>query len=204
LADALCLLEDSGAAIDEVEVDSGLMNRVEESSVTSADLLALDAARRIRPMRWHDYVFAVYGERKDRPDPWRLFDSLMPLGLIDTRIRDLAKRFKEHPDEALLMAFRRLEELIRARSGSSESGTKLLSQCLQGDKPKLRWEVSDPAEQVGRAQLFTGAFQAFRNPRAHREVERATPELWNEFLLLNHLFCLESQLAPHLATTDGK
>jgi len=39
--------------------------------------------------------------------------------------------------------------------------------------------------------LFTGAFGAHRNPRAHKELTSQNEELLAEFLLLNHLYRLE-------------
>jgi hypothetical protein len=194
LADVLILLEDVGALIDEVEIASELMERIERSSLTNADLAQIGSCQRVRPMRWHEYIYDVYGPRENRPDPWSHFSPVMPLGLIDPRLRDIAKTFNERPDEALLMGFRRLEDLLRRRVGSTEVGTKLVSQCLLGDAPMLRWKGSEPGEQVGRAQLFVAAFKAFRNPRAHRELDTPDRELWHEFLLLNHLFCLEGKL----------
>jgi hypothetical protein len=71
-------------------------------------------------------------------------------------------------------------------------GAKLFSAAFLGDDPLLKWQVDDEAEQKGRANLFTGAFMAFRNPRAHRIQSDNSHEQLSEFLLLNQLFRLEA------------
>jgi hypothetical protein len=51
----------------------------------------------------------------------------------------------------------------------------------------------DEGEQGGRVNLFTGTYLAYRNPRAHRELEEYANDQLNEFLLLNHLYLLEKE-----------
>ncbi len=42
-------------------------------------------------------------------------------------------------------------------------------------------------------ELFTGAYLAYRNRRAHRESNDSAESLLAEFLLLNHLYRLEKE-----------
>ena len=49
----------------------------------------------------------------------------------------------------------------------------------------------DKSEKVGRINLFTGTYMAYRNARAHKENPKT--ELLAEFLLLNQLYLLESE-----------
>ena len=65
--------------------------------------------------------------------------------------------------------------------------------------PVLDYDVKDKAEQTGRAQLFSAAFMAYRNPRAHRELDHDYVSLHTEFLMLNHLFALERQAVHRTA-----
>lgn len=97
----------------------------------------------------------------------------------------------EHPDESLLRAYRRLEDIARKRTGLDEHGVKLFSQAFVGPAAKLGWRDIDAGEQVGRGNLFTAAFMAYRNRRAHRELEDDLYGQLGEFLLLNHLYVLE-------------
>jgi hypothetical protein len=64
----------------------------------------------------------------------------------------------------------------------------------------LTWPVNDDGEKNGRANLFTGTFMAYRNPRAHRE--HSSEELLAEFLLLNQLYRLEFEAVAVSAVKD--
>jgi uncharacterized protein (TIGR02391 family) len=137
----------------------------------------------------------------------------MPFGILDPRLADLALDFHAAPDRVLLDGFRRLEDRIRERTGLAEHGTKLFSQAFAGDDSRLVWNMPSNArgaerdliekgEQAGRAQLFTGAYQAFRNPRAHRTLNHSAAEALSEFLVLNQLFRFEAEAVERLASGD--
>lgn len=189
----LALLEAHGAEIKEYEVTAELIERCDNSALTRADLEFIKAARPIRPSRWYDYVFEKHWDIERTVPIWREFPPVVPFALIDTRITDLALSFWENPNDRLLIGYRRLEDIVRKRTGSSESGAKLFSQAFLGSKAKLIWNDLSESEQVGRANLFNGSFQAYRNPRAHREMANNPRRELFEFLLLNHLYCLEKE-----------
>ena len=108
---------------------------------------------------------------------------------------DLALNFEEHPDNSIISGYRRLEGIVRDRTGLTHAhGAKLFSKAFQEDQSILHWEEIKPSEQIGRASIFIGIYMAFRNPRAHREpATGTTAEAIREFMLLNELFLLESQ-----------
>jgi hypothetical protein len=187
----LQLLDAHGAQIEESEVAPDVIERLDNSSLTMSDIDNLDAAVPIRPTRWHGYVFEQHWESERSGTLWRDFPPVVPFAIIDSRIIDLAISFWEDPDEKLLTGYRRLEDTVRKRTGVDEHGTKLFSQAFAGPKAKLGWESLDAGEHSGRASLFTGAFMAYRNPRAHREVQGDANDQLAEFLLLNHLYRLE-------------
>lgn len=189
----LQLLDVHGAKIEEYKVTHDVVDRLDSSSLTTADIENLDAAAPIRPTRWHDYVFEEHWERARSGTLWLEFPPLVPFAIIDSRIIDLAISFWESPDQKLLTGYRRLEDIVRKRTGINEHGAKLFSQAFLGSTAKLSWAGVDAGEQTGRASLFTGAFMAYRNPRAHREVESEANSQLTEFLLLNHLYCLEKE-----------
>jgi uncharacterized protein (TIGR02391 family) len=131
----------------------------------------------------------------------------------EQRLADLALDFHEAPDRVLLDGFRRLEDRIRDRTWLAEHGAKLFSQAFAGDDSRLVWNMPQNArgskpdpiekgEQAGRAQLFTGAYQAFRNPRAHRTLNHSAAEALSEFLMLNQLFRFEAEAVERPATGD--
>lgn len=109
------------------------------------------------------------------------------------------------PDACLIDGYRRLEDVVRQRTGLQEHGAKLFSETFLGDAPRLSWSGLSAAEQSGRGALFTSAYRAYRNPRAHRELRSDSIDQTREFLLLNHLFSLERSAveASQLGTTES-
>ncbi|MGA8616642.1 MAG: TIGR02391 family protein [Xanthobacteraceae bacterium] len=189
----LQLLDSHGAEIEEYDVDESTMERLDNSALTLADLKSLDKCEPVRPIRWHSYVDEADYERGRDGTLWRDFPPVIPFAAIDNRIMDLAISFWVDPDDRLLKGYRRLEDLVRDRTQRQEHGSKLFSQVFLGGSPKLTWQNVDETEHIGRANLFTGAYMAHRNPRAHRELKTYQDAQLSEFLLLNHLFRLERE-----------
>lgn len=186
------LLDAHQIKIDEYEVTPGVLERLDDSALTKADIKKLDTDEPIRPARWSDYVFAEHLRSDDSKTLWKEFPPVVPYSIIDPRIMDLAIRFWENPDEKLLAGYRRLEDIVRKRTGLDGQGEKLFAQAFNGSTAKLCWEECNGSEHFGRVSLFVGLFLAYRNPRAHHEsvVENYGNPL-AEFLLLNHLYFLE-------------
>lgn len=185
------VLKAHGVEIEEYTVSPEVIERLDMSALTKADLDAIKEAKPVWPRRWYDYV--IEGRRKTQESPWRNFPLVIPFAVIDNRITDLALTFWENPDDRLLTGYRRLEDIVRERSGIDEHGAKLFSKALNPDDGKLTWKNVSDSERVGRMNLFTGAYMAYRNRRAHRESKDLSDELLKEFLLLNHLFSLEKE-----------
>jgi Protein of unknown function (Hypoth_ymh) len=133
----------------------------------------------------------------DKKTIWLEFPPVIPFAIIDPRIIDLALSFWENPDDKLLKGYRRLEDAIRKRTRLEDHGERLFSKAFIPPDAKLHWEGIDGGEAMGRSQLFTGAFKAHRNPRAHRELKTNSHDHLTEFLLLNHLYRLEKQASPN-------
>ena len=186
----LALLFAHDVEIDECSVSKDLLERVDYSALTTADIARLERVRPKLPNRWADYVFKDHWHFDNDGHLWREFPHVMPFAIVDSRIMDLALKFDERPDECLLTGYRRLEDCIRERTSIKEHGHKLFSQAFVVTPPRLSWKGIDEGERVGRANLFVNVFQAYRNPRAHREPHSGS---LGEFLLLNHLFRLEDE-----------
>lgn len=199
----LQLLDAHGAEIKEYDVAPEVIERLDSSSLTTSDIDNLEATAPVRPTRWHDYVFEEHWERERHGTLWREFPPLIPFALIDSRIIDLAISFWEGPDDRLLTGYRRLEDIVRKRTGVDEHGAKLFSQAFLGPTAKLIWQDVDGGEHTGRASLFTGVFMAYRNPRAHREVAGDPNDQLAEFLLLNQLYCLEKAASERNGETSS-
>jgi hypothetical protein len=192
----LQILNSHGAAIDECETDEAMIDRLDCSGLTTEDLESIENATPVRPSRWHDYVHEMHYEGARAGAIWREFPLVVPFAVIDTRIADLALSFWENPDDSLLKGYRRLEDVIRKAAGLSDAGERLFSRAFMPPAGKLQWRNIDESETVGRAQLFTGAFKAHRNPRAHKELKSDSHNQLTEFLLLNHLYRLEKEASP--------
>jgi hypothetical protein len=189
----LQLLHTYDVEIEEYNVNQELIERLDSSSLTKKDIKNIDKAKPIRPNRWIDYIFEEDRDLNIKGKIWKEFPYILPLAVIDPRITDLAKSFWENPDEKLFNGYRRLEEIVRKKSGIQEHGAKLFSRVFLNSRPKLAWKGISTPEQKGRGGLFSSAYMAYRNPRAHNEIKRDPDELMIEFLLLNHLFLLENK-----------
>ncbi len=192
-AEALELLRAFEVDIDECNVSVKLMRRLEASALTVDDLVSIDKAGFVRPMRWLDYVYAWRERAQSKQAQLAAFSEVMPWALVDSRIFDLAWKFFDSEDDCISLGFRRLEDIVRERSGLHEHGVKLMQEAFMRENAPLAWNVVDSSEQKGRAQLFVGAFMAYRNPRAHRELGANGVRPLAEFLMLNHLYVLEGQ-----------
>lgn len=191
LAKALATLRAVNAEIDEVLISRSHMRKIDASALSRSDWNAIQCSRPIRPMRWFDYIYDAAKDRYEHSRALLLLPETMPWHAIDQRLLDLAWLHQENPDEAIIKGFRRLEDLIRARTSSKEHGTRLFAQAFVQEDSVLTWPDIDPGEVKARGQLFNNTFSAFRNPRAHKENAQGFG--LSEFLLLNLLFKLEAQ-----------
>lgn len=187
------LLDAHGVEIDECLVSEELLRRVDTSCMTTSDVRAIEKAKAVSPRAWDEYILEPRLTKRDGSgDLWREFPAVIPLGIVDSRIGDLAISFWQDPDERLLRGYRRLEDMVRERAKIDEHGSKLFSMAFNPDGGKLTWKDVSRAERVGRMELFTGTYMAYRNRRAHHEPKRGE-RLLEEFLLLNHLYILEKE-----------
>lgn len=186
------VLESHGAAIDELEVASELLEKLDNSALTSNDLDALCDSRPLHPNRWCDYVYENDWEKAKAGTLWEDgFPCVVPLAIIDSRMMDLALSFWGGPDDKLLVGYRRLEDIVRERTRIDRHGAKLFTQAFNPAGGQLTWNDGDEGERVGKMNLFVGTYTAHRNRRAHKEFQDNREDLLAEFLLLNHLYRLE-------------
>ena len=190
---ALQLLGAHGAEIDEYDVGKSMLNRLDHGTMTEEDIEKIEVMRPVRPSRYHDYIDDHDFHKFRDGSLWNEFRPVVPYAIIDSRIADLAISFWDNPDEKLLKAYRRLEDIVRHRIGSVQSTGKLFSSAFLGQGSKLSWKNIDDGERTARVSLFTGAYGAHRNPRAHKENQGSPDDQLSEFLLLNHLYRLEKE-----------
>lgn len=181
----LHVLWNHGAHISQAQVGKGLLNRLDASALTEADLEAIRVAK--RGDHWNQYLLPQHLG----VNLWSEFPLTIPYAIVDERLQDLASTFWEAPGDRLLSAWRRLEDTVRERTGLEEHGAKLFSKAFAGEDSRLDWPDKNRAEADGVAQLFANGFKAYRNPRAHREISESREDQLVEFLMLNQLFRLE-------------
>jgi hypothetical protein len=194
LANALILLNKHNVEIEEYIVSREFFERVECSCLLQTDIESITTKTPVRPRRWQDYVYDLgldlYSANAGLA---RHYPSTIPFALIDKRITDLAMKFRNDEDAAIISAFRRLEDIVRTRTGLAGEGVKLFSRAFLNDEAPLRWNVFDEGESKGRANLFNATFMAYRNARVHREIKSDSLQALREFLLVNELYHLESE-----------
>lgn len=196
----LQILDSHGSEIEEYDVPPDLLDRVDQSALTVGDLEMIANCRPRRPARWHDYIDEKHWRQSEDGTLWQdEFPPVVPLAVVNSRVIDVAVGFWENPDHNLLIGYRRLEDLVRQRTGLQESSTRLFSQAFHPETGQLTWSGIDKAECIARMNLFVGAYGAHRNRRAHRESSSNREDLLSEFLLLNHLYRLHAESVG----TDG-
>lgn len=183
--------------IEEYSISSDFFQRINDSCLLNSDINEIRQERLVIPSRVFEYIYS-YASRDDKENHKRLrneFPCIVPLRFVDFRIADLALKIKDHPDSTLMSSYRRLEGIIRKRTGLEGDviGAKLFTKAFRGENAPLYWENIESAEREGRAAMFEGIYMAFRNRRAHRELKLSLDEEIREFILVNELFVLESQ-----------
>lgn len=187
----LNLLRNYTDNINEYIISKSIFERISNSSLTVKDLEYINSIKPVRPNRWYDSAY-LYKDREC--STFSEFPLTIPMALLDPRLIELALDFDKNPDNAIMGAYRKLESIIKARTGlNNESGVKLFAKALQGDDSVLYWENLDSSESKGRASLFTSVYMAYRNNRAHQEPRHNISDDIREFMLVNQLFVLESE-----------
>src|SRR5205085_6790565 len=137
-------LDSYAVDIEEYEVDNDFLDKIDNSSLTTTDLNKLEKAKPVRPIRWHDYIFEDERKWHDGGKIRHEFNFVIPFAIIDNRITDLAMNFWSNPDEKLMTGYRRLEDIIRKRTGIDEHNTKLFARAF---KESLGWKNINDNEQ---------------------------------------------------------
>lgn len=196
LSCCLQILEAHGADIAEYRVSDEFLERLEKSALARADIELIEGASPEMPPPWHDYILERDQLRDSVEMLWRDFPPVIPYGIVDPRLTDVAISFWLDPDARLMTGYRRLEGIVRERTGLQLHGNRLFVQSFSGTTPVLQWVDALEGEGTARANLFIAAFGAHRNPRAHREQRLALGGALSELLLLNHLYLLERSAVP--------
>ena len=96
-----------------------------------------------------------------------------------------------HLREAVLNSITAVYDFIRARTGSEEDGDRLIGQVMSPNDPKLILsELSSESglnDQKGFMQIYKGAYQGIRNPKAHSLTHDLTEIKAAQYLVFSSL-----------------
>jgi hypothetical protein len=187
----LQLLNAHGLELEEYEVTGEFIQRLDQCLLTDRDLDQLDKMKPVRDRNWSSYIREKHERASEDRTLWRAFPRVIPYSIIDPRIIDLALSFWENPSDRLRTAFVRLEDCVRERTGLIDHGAELFRKAFLPPTATLEWKGLSDVERGARATLFEAAYRAHRNPRAHRELKEGENAQLSEFLVVNHLLCLE-------------
>ena len=97
----------------------------------------------------------------------------------------------EHYRDAVLNSIVGVFDLIRQKTNSQEDGDKLIGKVFSLNNPKLILSEietdSGKSDQKGFMQIFQGAYQGIRNPKAHSLDNDLTPTKAAQYLVFASL-----------------
>lgn len=195
---ALNLLRRHEIEIKEVVITQKLFETINRNALTDSDIELILNNPNIRTNTIYNYINNLEVIFKEPLNIDRYYPSELPLNLIDPRILDLALKFRDDADSAIMKAYTRLEDIVRAKIDSKKFSASLMddSFCSDLKKNKLspfKWESENEDSSTAIGRLFVNTFKAYRNQRAHSEVDKSISQLHREFLLINELYLLESE-----------
>jgi len=192
LSTVLSLLRSFDIYTFEISVPAALLKRLNAARLSNDDVGLVTAAPPAFGGDAYHYMNLRHAFSDGSDVLVRTFLPVVPFGVLDPRLADLAVSFWDEPGDRLMRGYRRLEDAVRKRSIMDEHGAKLFTRAF-GSKGLLGWNDIGSAESDARVQFFVSAYRAFRNPRAHREVRERAEDQLAELMTLNHLYRLESQ-----------
>jgi len=143
----------------------------------------LEVARRIESI-------CPVASRKQEPKPEELFHLLVTESELNECCRKLF--MDGHYANAVLEAYKCLNNYVRTKVASSEDGSDLMKKVFSAKSPELRISrfrgKSNYNEQLGYMEIYSGCMTGIRNPRAHEHAHKDAPEEALELIILaNHL-----------------
>lgn len=94
---------------------------------------------------------------------------------VDLRAATRSRFVTEHYADAVESGVKALNELVRTRTGRTEDGDELMTLVFSPNNPLLRVTAgkskSSQSAQRGHMQLCQGVIAAWRNPRAHENLD---------------------------------
>lgn len=199
LASSLQLLLKHQIDIEEVNISEKLMKKVNKALILESDVKHILESKFVRPLRIHEYIYTIYETLEYQQINDRHYPIELSYHLIDPRIFDLALKFKEEPNNAIMTAYARLEDILRHKTKTDLFSSNLLKTAFISDKHKSMYKWNVDNEEVSNAigRLFTHIFTVYRNECAHGEINKQYKMQIREFILINELYLLENESIPN-------
>lgn len=197
LASSLQLLLKHNIAVDEINISEKLMKKINHSSLSDTDIEIMLKTEVVRPTNIYEYIYEIYKTTEYQVTNDRYYPTELPYHLIDSRILDLALKFNDDPNHSILTAYTRLEDIVKAKiNDQTLFSNNLLKAAFVSDKQRQSiyfWDKNNERVSNALGCLFTNIFTAYRNERAHSEVDKSYSKQLREFLLINELYLLENE-----------
>lgn len=91
-----------------------------------------------------------------------------------------------HYSQAILEAYKKVNNLVKNKSGIDDDGKSLMMNVFNENRPILKFNSLNSTTkrnvQQGLKFLFAGAMMAIRNPKAHEEINQKDPILTMKYL----------------------
>ncbi|GAA5555663.1 hypothetical protein Asch01_00353 [Acinetobacter schindleri] len=197
LASSLQLFLKHNIDLEEVKISKKILKKLNQASLSDLDLDNILKAQCVRPIQRYEYIYSIYKTTDYQHYNDRYYPETLPFHLIDTRIFDLALKFHDDPNYSILTAYTRLEDIVKVKiNDHSLFSNNLLKTAFISDKQRksiYSWNTNNENVSNALGCLFTNVFTAYRNERAHSEVDKPYSQQIREFLLINELYLLESE-----------
>ena len=97
----LGVLHAVGAEIDEFDVDSDIIKRIDKTALTTGDIGNIDSSRAVRPQRWPEYVLEEHWTDHKIDAQWHCLPCVIPFAAVDGRIEavDVDETLDQLPNE---------------------------------------------------------------------------------------------------------
>lgn len=110
---------------------------------------------------------------------------------VDLRTASRSRFFSKHYSDAVEAGVKALNQCLRTRTGRSEDGDGLMTIVFSPNNPLLRLNrlksKADESAQRGHMLLCQGVVAAWRNPRAHNDVDDEPEKALMMLELVNEL-----------------
>jgi uncharacterized protein (TIGR02391 family) len=171
-----------------MEISSNLQNILEISRSLSNDLAGIGLSSIQKPAR--ETILRDQTKQEENYDPLNFFDRLIT---DPSLIENCRKLYMDgHYSQAVETACKTLNNYIRARAKSKQTGTPLMQSVFRFENPVLKINSlksgSEQDEQHGYQFLFAGLMLGIRNPRSHENEFDTDMDALELMVFINHLF----------------